>query len=34
MPANTEPIYTKKGNLGTPINISAANTSNQGGGWS
>lgn len=32
MPANTEPIYTKKGNLGTPINISAANTSSQGGG--
>lgn len=32
MPANNDPIYSRVGALGTPLNITAANTSSQGGG--
>lgn len=32
MAANNDPIYSRVGALGTPLNITAANTSSQGGG--
>lgn len=32
MPGNTDPIYTRAGALGTPVAVTAANTSSQGGG--